>query len=239
MKKELAHFQIGEALGGSQEWFLDPFMKLGGCGAVTACDTCIWLAREYGETWMYPFDPQNPSRKEFLHFGRIMKPYLRPRAGGINRLEMYIRGFTAYLRGREAKRMEAAEGRTGGRILRMEGLSGHESADTAWAAIQKQIDAGFPVPVLNLRHRDDRLKDFIWHWFLLCGYSDETELETVNPDETGKRKAGPVRKVKAVTYGEAVWIDFDGLWDTGHEEKGGLVLYRWAEESGSSPAQEE
>ena len=31
MRKELAHFHIGEALGGSQEWFLDPFMKLGGC----------------------------------------------------------------------------------------------------------------------------------------------------------------------------------------------------------------
>ena len=35
------------------------------------------------------------------------------------------------------------------------------------------------------------------------------------------------RKVKAVTYGEWAWVDFDRLWDTGHEEKGGLVLYRW------------
>ena len=45
MRKELEHFYIGEALGGSQDWFMDPFMKLGGCGAVTACDICIWLAR--------------------------------------------------------------------------------------------------------------------------------------------------------------------------------------------------
>ena len=34
MKKELKHFYIGDALGGSQEWFLDPFMKLGGCDEV-------------------------------------------------------------------------------------------------------------------------------------------------------------------------------------------------------------
>lgn len=207
MKRELAHFHIGEALGGSQEWFLDPFMKLGGCGAVTACDTCIWLAREFGEIWLYPFDPQNLTRRDFLHFGRIMKPYLRPRAGGINRLELYIRGFSAYLRGREESRLQT------GRLLRMEGFSGHETADNAWNVIVRQIEGGFPVPVLMLHHQNPQLKDFVWHWFLLTGYSDEEETSG--------------RQVKAVTYGESAWVDFDGLWDTGHEEKGGLVLYRW------------
>ena len=62
MRKELEHFYIGEALGGSQDWFMDPFMKLGGCGAVTACDTCIWLARSQGAEWLYPFALQNFSR---------------------------------------------------------------------------------------------------------------------------------------------------------------------------------
>jgi len=226
MHRELEHFHIGEALGGSQEWFLDPFMKLGGCGAVTACDTCIWLAREFGETWLYPFDPQNLCREEFLHFGRIMKPYLRPRAGGINRLEKYIRGFYAYLRGREAQRRAEGEEDSGGRLLRMEGFSGHETADAAWEAVVRQIDAGFPVPVLNLRHQDERLKDFVWHWFLLCGYTDENGVKILNPPDSASGSTSG-RSVKIVTYGESVWVDFDGLWDTGHEEKGGLVLYRW------------
>ena len=57
----------------------------------------------------------------------------------------------------------------------------------------------------------------MWHWFLLIGYSDEESEET------------PRRHVKAVTYGEWAWVDFDRLWDTGYEQKGGLVLYRWDE----------
>ena len=154
MRKELEHFHIGEALGGSQDWFLDPFMKLGGCGAVTACDTCIWLARSQGERWLYPFHPADLSRAEYIHFGRMMKPFLRPRAGGINRLELYMRGLGAYLRGRT----EACKPQ---KMLRMSGFDGNRSAEEAWEAIVRQIDDGFPVPILILRHQEPELKDFV------------------------------------------------------------------------------
>jgi hypothetical protein len=30
LKKELAHFTIGDSYGGSQDWFREPMMKLGG-----------------------------------------------------------------------------------------------------------------------------------------------------------------------------------------------------------------
>ena len=107
------------------------------------------------------------------------------------------------------------------RMLRMEGFSGNRPADEGWEAAVRQIDEGFPVPVLILRHKDPEMKDFVWHWFLLTGYSDEAEEGTV-PSGT---QAG--RFVKAVTYGEWAWVDFDRLWDTGYEQKGGLILYRW------------
>ena len=32
--------------------------------------------------------------------------------------------------------------------------------------------------------------------------------------------------VKAVSYGEWVWLDFKALWDTGYDEKGGLIIFR-------------
>ena len=54
-----------------------------------------------------------------------------------------------------------------------------------------------------------------------AGSSFEAEEGTV-PSGT---QAG--RFVKAVTYGEWAWVDFDRLWDTGYEQKGGLILYRW------------
>lgn len=213
MRKELEHFYIGEALGGSQEWFLDPYMKLGGCGAVTACDTCIWLARSQGADWLYPFEAENICRQDFLHFGRIMKPYLRPRSGGINRLELYMKGFQAYLRGRLQVRQQKMnhESQETLRMLQMEGFPGTRTAEEGWEAVVHQIDEGFPIPMLMLRHHDPELKDLVWHWFLLIGYDQEDGS----------------RKVKVVTYGEWAWLDFDRLWDTGHEKKGGLVLYRW------------
>ena len=226
MRKELEHFNVGEALGGSQDWFLDPYMKLGGCGAVTACDTCIWLARSQGAEWLYPFHSDEITRGDFLHFGRMMKPYLRPRSGGISRLELYMRGFGAYLRSREevwrrkgisGSVPDAETGKESLRMLRMEGFSGSRPSEEAWENIVSQIDKGFPVPMLMLRHKDPELKDFVWHWFLLIGYSDEEE-----PEATTKK-----RHVKAVTYGEWAWIDFERLWDTGYDHKGGLVLYRW------------
>lgn len=46
MKKELQYFKIEEAWGGSQEWFSDRMMRLGGCAAVTACDSCIFICTE-------------------------------------------------------------------------------------------------------------------------------------------------------------------------------------------------
>ena len=49
----------------------------------------------------------------------------------------------------------------------------------------------------------------MWRWFLLIGYKeyDDTIM------------------VKAVTYGNYEWLDLKELWNTGHEKKGGLILF--------------
>lgn len=259
MKKELQHFHIGECIGGNQDWFVDPMMKLGGCGAVTACDTCIWLVREFGKEdpalrSLYPFHAEELTKQDYIRFSRVMKPYLRPRPGGISKLSLFTDGFRSYLNDCRAKsfysmprpgkrlafgcrvwKKEEAERAvcdcsvsdqplaenqplaadssqevSRGRRLAMEGFDGSESAAEAWDTIVQQIDQGFPVPMLVLRHQNPDMEDYIWHWFLLTGYDDT-----------------PLRKVQTVTYGESAWVDFEKLWDTGHEEKGGLVIYRW------------
>ena len=48
MKKELDYISVEGSPGGNQDWFLDPFMKGGGCAAVTACDLCIYFAARRG-----------------------------------------------------------------------------------------------------------------------------------------------------------------------------------------------
>ena len=48
----------------------------------------------------------------------------------------------------------------------------------------------------------------MWHWFLIVGY-EKTEDDLL---------------VKIATYGKYRWISFKNLWDTGYEEKGGMII---------------
>lgn len=197
MKKELDYFYIDGEYGGDQDWFRDPWMHLGGCGAATACDTCIYLQKFEGKH-VYPFDEKALSKKDYRTFAKIMKPYLRPRNTGIDRLDIYTDGFGKYLedRGQEQFSFECVEG--------------DQSEETAWQALKDQIDRNLPVAELHLRNDDPALKDYVWHWFMVVGY-----------DEDGEN-----RRVKTANYGEWEWLDFKALWNTGYEQRGGLVLIR-------------
>ena len=48
MKKELEYFTIDDEFGGNQDWFTNIVMNIGGCGAATACDSCIYFAKYMG-----------------------------------------------------------------------------------------------------------------------------------------------------------------------------------------------
>ncbi|MBR1759474.1 MAG: hypothetical protein IJ744_12245 [Lachnospiraceae bacterium] len=196
MKRELGHFYIGESYGGDQEWFADAWMKVGGCGAVTACDLCIFLAKYHGMKELYPFDANNVTMEEYLDFGMQMKPFLSPRASGIDRTDIYIDGFYAYLSS------------LGTWPVHLQGISGEEDVETAVSLIKDQIERGYPVPYLMLLHRDKKLDDYMWHWFLLNGYEEK----------------GETFLVKVVSYGKPVWMNLRHLWRTDRKRKGGVVL---------------
>lgn len=193
MKKELPHYKTGSSYGGNQEWFSDFMMRIGGCAAETACECCIYFDK-YKGTSLYPFDKNNITKSDYRHFGDIMKPYLRPRMSGIDRLSIYIDGFGAYLKDR-------------GSTITLSGIEGSESAEFAKSALKNQIDSDIPVPFLCLYHKNRRFKDYEWHWFLINGYE----------------QFGGTMMVKAVTYSSWEWLDFDELWNSGKTRKGGLI----------------
>ena len=195
MKKELDHFYVGNSYGGNQDWFSEMWMKKGGCGAVTACDVCIYLARYKDMRELYPFDPYNVTVSDYIRFGESMRKYLGPRMRGIDRTDIFTDGFNGYLKDR------------GLSPIRFDDYSGEGDPGTAATLIKDRIDDGFPVPYLMLMHRDRKLNDYMWHWFILNGY-DEAETEF---------------KVKVVTYGKGIWMDLYHLWQTGRREKGGFV----------------
>lgn len=197
MREELPYFKIGTMYGGYQEWLLDPMMRIGGCAALAACDSCIHFTLHKNVKEICPMDMSDLNKQDYILFSQQMKPYLEPRWQGIDRLEIYMDGFGQYLRDR------------GNHSIVMEGFSGSEKTAMAKQKVREQIEAGMVIPFLLLQHKDISLEYYVWHWFLLTGYEEFED----------------VMMVKAVTYGSWKWIDFDNLWNTGYMNKGGMVLY--------------
>lgn len=197
MKQELPHFQIGESYGGNQDWFPTFMMRIGGCGAETACDSSVYFALYHGLTGIAPKDPDKLTKDDYICFAYEMKPYLSPRMSGIDRLDIYTDGYAKFLKGRGENR------------LTMDTLNGTEPYESAQETVKRQIDTGLIIPTLVLNHRNKALSDYVWHWFLINGYNDSENRFLV----------------KAVTYSNYEWLDFRQLWNTGHERRGGLILY--------------
>lgn len=195
MKKILDYFSIDGAVGGSQEWFKNVVMYIGGCAAATACDCCICLALHRGMEHLYPFDIHQLTKQDYIDFSMKMKPYLRPRVNGVNKLWMFTEGFGNYLSD------------MGEHSLQMEEFPGTEDCRGAEMFIRRHIDQGYPVPYLMLRHKKAYYKDFVWHWFLCYGYEERSDGLWIT----------------VATYGERTVFQLKDLWDTGYEEKGGLI----------------
>ena len=199
VKKELPHFMIGSSYGGNQDWFRTLWMRMGGCGAETACDSSIYFALHKGIEGICPPEVTRLTREAYVDFAHRMEKYLWPRMTGIDRLEIFAEGYGRYLRD------------CGVDSLTMDLLDGSEPYEKAAETVRSRIDAGCPIPTLILNHRDRSLEDYVWHWFLLNGY----EMK-----DTG------AMLVKAVTYSEYEWLDLRRLWETGYRRRGGLILFR-------------
>lgn len=194
MVNEIPFFNVENDFGGDQHK-LDRFiMQKGGCAAVTACDCSIYFELYKNIRGLYPYDIKNISYKNYRQFSEIMTPYLHPRMGGIDKLEIYIDGFKKFLKRRNVMN------------INFTAWTRQENFSSTVEKIKSEFDELFPIPCLTLDHKNPDLKLYVWHWFLLTGYDD-----------------AEIFKVKTTTYGKSDWVDFDELWDDG-EQHGGLVL---------------
>lgn len=197
MKKELPHFNIGPAYGGTQDWCPTYWMNVGGCAAITACDCSIYFELHKNKAGLYPYDLHALSQSDYVDFSYTMEPYLRPRQTGIDRLDIYIDGFSQYLHDHNVTDISLAP------------FDGNSSEEAARKAIIQQIDSGWPVPCLTLLHKHPDMEDYVWHWYIINSY--EAFADTF--------------MVKVVSYGTWRWFDLSILWNTGYDRKGGLILF--------------
>ena len=197
MKKELPHFKIGSAYGGTQEWCPTYWMNIGGCAAITACDCSIYFELYKNFHGLYPYDINAISQADYVDFAYVMEPYLKPRESGIDRLDIYIDGFSQFRSNHNALN------------ITLEPWEGTNSLEATKDIIIQQIDNGWPIPCLTLLHQHPSMEDYVWHWYIINGYEqfDNTLM------------------VKTVTYGTWRWFDLATLWDTGKSPKGGLIIF--------------
>ena len=80
-----------------------------------------------------------------MDFAHIIEPYLNPRLTGINKLSIYVDGYSRYLRD------------TGEERIAVDAFGGDNSYKVAAEKVKRQIDAGLPIPFLTLRHKDKRV----------------------------------------------------------------------------------
>ena len=201
MLKELDYFWVGEEYGGRQSLLPDMIMRFAGCAAVTACDSLIYMTLYKNLKNLCPFSTDQLRGRDYVAFFKTVKPYLRPRLMGINRLEIFVVAFKKFLK------------EHGTFFLDVLPWSGDHDEQNTVETIKQQIDRGFLIPYLLLHHKNPNFENYEWHWFLLTGYDEKPDGRFL---------------VKAVTYGAYEWLDFAKLWNTGYDRKGGLILFKKA-----------
>ena len=199
MLKELDYFWVGEEYGGRQSLLPDFIMRFAGCAAVTACDSLIYMTLYKNLKNLCPFSTDQLRGRDYVAFFKTVKPYLRPRLMGINRLEIFVAAFKKFLK------------EHGTFFLDVLPWSGDHDEQNTVETIKQQIDRGFLIPYLLLHHKNPNFENYEWHWFLLTGYDEKPDGRFL---------------VKAVTYGAYEWLDFAKLWNTGYDRKGGLILFK-------------
>ena len=199
MLKELDYFWVGEEYGGRQSLLPDMIMRFAGCAAVTACDSLIYMTLYKNLKNLCPFSTDQLRGRDYVAFFKTVKPYLRPRLMGINRLEIFVAAFKKFLK------------EHGTFFLDVLPWSGDHDEQNTVETIKQQIDRGFLIPYLLLHHKNPNFENYEWHWFLLTGYDEKPDGRFL---------------VKAVTYGAYEWLDFAKLWNTGYDRKGGLILFK-------------
>ena len=199
MLKELDYFWVGEEYGGRQSLLPDMVMRFAGCAAVTACDSLIYMTLYKNLKNLCPFSTDQLRGRDYVAFFKTVKPYLRPRLMGINRLEIFVVAFKKFLK------------EHGTFFLDVLPWSGDHDEQNTVETIKQQIDRGFLIPYLLLHHKNPNFENYEWHWFLLTGYDEKPDGRFL---------------VKAVTYGAYEWLDFAKLWNTGYDRKGGLILFK-------------
>ena len=78
MRQELEHFMIGDSYSGNQDWFPTVMMRIGGCGAETACDSSLYFAIHRGLSEIAPANAAEITKEDYIRLAYVMRTLSLP-----------------------------------------------------------------------------------------------------------------------------------------------------------------
>jgi hypothetical protein len=198
MLKELDFLLIDGRYGGDQNRFSRYMMRLGGCSTVCACHAAACLAqRDPEKRALSPFTSLRVTETAFQAFAEDMFRYVYPGFRGMPKTSLFEKAFRNYASSRGVE-------------VQFRELPGDAPYAEAEKFVRESIDGGYCVQYLLLLHQAEEFSEMEWHWFTLTGYEE---------GEDGFR-------VIYSTWGRRCTAAFQKLWDTGKDEKGGMIVVK-------------
>lgn len=170
MKKELCCPKIikdGQIIGygGNQEWFLESFQRLAGCGSVTGSNIAAIYAMSNKNLHSLYKSVEEKKEKEFREYLGLMQTmyqYMKPGFMGYPLIGRFAKDFKRYALDRGVK-------------LRSEQLFLPKTKRQALDFILPALKEENPVAFLILRHPAYELREDNWHWVTITGFDEEEE----------------------------------------------------------------
>lgn len=171
MRKELCCPKITKdgriiGYGGNQEWFLESFQRLAGCGSVTGSNiAAIYAMSKKSFRSLYEPSKEKNERelKEYLGLMQTMYQYMKPGFMGYPLIGRFAKDFKKYAAERGVK-------------LESEQLFLPKTKRQALDFIVPALKEGHPVAFLILRHPAYELREDNWHWVTITGFDEEEEI---------------------------------------------------------------
>lgn len=174
----VADLQTGQSFfGGAQEWYSFDWGRRAGCGPTCAANLTAYLALTRPELRAL-YSGERMDRDGFVRHMEEIYPFVKPGSMGLNRVELFSEGVTAFAASRGVKLTPHVFAVTGNRTV------GRPTASALAEFVRDGLSADCPVGFLNLsRGREKNLQS--WHWISLTSADIEADHLTAYASDEG------------------------------------------------------
>ena len=136
--------------GGNQEWYKTYLKRLSGCGPTTASNIVMYEIRKNNISF---------NKNDFLRLMNSMWNYITPGIMGVNKADMYIKGFNKYIENHDINLNN---------YKHYHFDKNNINKDELYNFLKTALEDDHPIAFLNLDNGNEYLLE-AWHWVMIVG----------------------------------------------------------------------